>query len=86
MGVPVHRKGDRNSHGGVTTKGSPITHVDGIPVARKGDSATCPIHGTVTHTQGSSITRADGIPVCRVGDALSCGAVCLGKSPITHTA
>jgi len=81
--APVHRKGDPNSHGGVTLQGSPTTFAEGIPVARIGDTATCPIHGTVTHVEGGMVTFADVLNVCRVGDKLSCGAVCLGASPST---
>lgn len=35
--------GDTTSHGGVVVSGSPTTNVEGRPIARIGDTVTCPI-------------------------------------------
>jgi uncharacterized Zn-binding protein involved in type VI secretion len=77
----VARVGDQHSHGGVITTGSPDVQVDGKPVARIGDQAQCPKHGTVVITGGSASVMTDNLRTARIGDSLSCGAVITGGSP-----
>ena len=47
---------------------------NGRPVARVGDSVSCPKHGTVAIVSGSPDTFHNGQPAVRVGDKTSCGA------------
>ena len=70
----IARKGDPTTHGGVITGGSETVKSGGAGVARLGDAATCPFHGTVAIIAGSSSVNANGLPVARQGDALACGA------------
>lgn len=72
--------GSKHSHGGTITSASPNVTVNGKPVARKGDTASCPTHGTVTIVGGSSKVLANGRARARIGDALSCGAVIVDGS------
>lgn len=72
--------GSKHSHGGTIITASPNVTVNGKPVARKGDAANCPIHGTVTIVGGSLKVTANGRGRARIGDALSCGAVIVDGS------
>ena len=66
--------GDITSGGGRVITGSPFTDVDGKPVARVGDKATCPkCKGTFPIVSGDPTTIIDGQPVARHGDSLACG-------------
>lgn len=54
--------------------GSPFTDVDGIPVARIGDQATCPRHkGAFPIVDGDPTLIVDGQPVALHGSSLACG-------------
>lgn len=78
----VARLGDPGSHGGAIVTASPDTDCDGgIPVARRGDTYACPIHGPNPIVQGSPTTDVNSRPVARVGDATACGAVIAAGSP-----
>ncbi len=44
-------------------------------VARLGDPAFCPRHGSVRIVSGQAEFRINGHPVARQGDRLSCGAI-----------
>jgi uncharacterized Zn-binding protein involved in type VI secretion len=70
--------GDKTSHGGVVVEGSPTNDIEGKPMARVGDKATCPKRGcpsTVTIVTTSDPTIIiDGKPAAFHGDGLSCGA------------
>lgn len=60
------------------------TRINGVVVARLGDSITP--HGTGDHAaatlvQASSSVKAEGIRICRVGDAASCGHTITAGSP-----
>lgn len=62
------------------------TNVNGLAIARLGDSITP--HGTGAHAaatliEASSTVFAEGIRVCRVGDAASCGHTISAGSPNT---
>lgn len=79
----IARLGDPTSHGGVITAGSPDVKSGGVPVARVGDTATCPLHGSAPIIAGSSSVFANGLPVARQGDALACGAtIAMGNVPV----
>mgnify|MGYP003749433911 CR=1 FL=1 len=73
----VCRLSDPHSHGGVVIEGSLDHHDEGLPVARVGDAAICPLHGIVhlTESGASKTTWVNGRHVTRVGTVLTCGAV-----------
>jgi len=75
----IARLGDTGSHGGSILSASPKIKVDGIFVARHGDSYFCNIHGMQTLISGAK-TKADGISIVRVGDSASCGSVIINGS------
>lgn len=83
MSAAVALLGDTSSHGGAVTSASPSTKVEGIAVARVGDSFVCPIHGGQTITSGSPRWKAEGRPVARTGSSISCGATLIGSAAIT---
>lgn len=73
----VIRLGDPTSHGGkVVGVGADHFTVDGIPVARVGDTCSCPIqgHDNCTIAEGESCHLIDGIPVAYEGHKTTCGA------------
>jgi uncharacterized Zn-binding protein involved in type VI secretion len=51
MQSPI-RKGDKLEHGGEVTGGSEWTVFMGRPFARKGDAATCALHGQTVIDEG----------------------------------
>lgn len=54
--------------------GSPVTDVDGIPVARVTDQASCPSHKRVfAIVDGNATLIVDGQPVALHGSSLACG-------------
>lgn len=66
--------GDPTSSGGTVVTGSPFTDIDGKPVARANDTASCPKHrGTHVIVDGDATTLVDGQPVALHGSRLSCG-------------
>jgi len=66
--------GDYTSSGGTVITGSPETDIDGKPVARVGDQATCPKHkGTFPIVSGDDSLIFEGSAAARHGDALACG-------------
>jgi uncharacterized Zn-binding protein involved in type VI secretion len=77
----VIRIGDPGSHGGSVTTGSPDTTVNGLAVARVGDTYDCPDHGPNPIVTGSPDTTVNGLAVARVGDTTACGATLQGGSP-----
>lgn len=81
MAQGVARLGDAISHGGNITSASPDVTIDGLGVARIGDTAQCDQHGTVTIVGGSATVTCDGIGLARIGDLCSCGAIITGGSP-----
>lgn len=56
------------------------------PVARLGDSHSCPIpgHGVTPIVSGSQSTE-DGLPIARVGDKTGCGAAIVQGSSVSST-
>jgi uncharacterized Zn-binding protein involved in type VI secretion len=74
--------GDKTSHGGVVISGAPATTIDGKPMARIGDKATCPCrgHGSVTLiVSGDPTCIIDGQPIARHGDKTACGATLISS-------
>ncbi len=66
--------GDRTISGGCVITGSPFTDIEGKPVARINDYATCPAHGgAFPIVSGDPTLIIDGQPVAREGDRLACG-------------
>ncbi len=85
----VIRLGDPTSHGGTVVSASSTVIINGKPVARVGDSVTCPIpgHGVVTIVEGDSAWLDNDRPIALQGHKTSCGASLittlptLGRSP-----
>ena len=73
---PFIRLGDATDHGGVVISASSPNLIYGKPVARVGDTVTCPIdgHGPTVIVIGDPTTLIDGKPVARHGDLCACGA------------
>jgi len=69
--------GDRTSHGGVVISGDPTRTIDGQPVARVGDKATCPrCKRTSTIVSSRFQTVIDlGKPMAFDQDVTDCGAL-----------
>lgn len=75
--------GSTISHGGAVVSGSTLTSVDGIPIARIGDSVTCSTHGSTTIVSGSSFAKDENKFIARVNDACGCGAtIATGSSTV----
>ena len=75
--------GDPTSSGGSVVTGSPFTDIDGIPVARVTDQATCPRHkGAYPIVDGDSTLVVDGQPVALHGSSLSCGCKVLSAQQV----
>ena len=67
-------QGDPTSSGGKVVTGSPFTDIDGTPVARVTDQATCPRHrGAFPIVDGDPALVVDGQPVALHGSSLACG-------------
>lgn len=77
----IARLGDQNSHGGVILTGSETKLSDGLPTARLGDTASCPLHGTNSIVD-TIVTDylIDGKPVATVGAIMACGAIIITGS------
>lgn len=66
--------GDATTGGGRVITGSPATDIEGKPVARVSDKATCPKHQVVASiVSGDTTLVFEGQPAAREGDKLSCG-------------
>lgn len=79
----VIRLGDPTSHGGTVVSASSSVIINGKPVARIGDSVTCPIpgHGVVTIVEGDSTWLDGGRPIALEGHKTSCGASLISTLP-----
>ena len=76
-------QGDPTSSGGSVVTGSPFTDVDGIPVARVTDQATCPRHkGAYPIVDGDNTLIVDGQPVALHGSSLACGCKVLSAQQV----
>lgn len=80
----IIRLGDATSHGGKVVSATSHVIVGGIPVARLGDSCTCPKrgHNNCVIVEGDPNWTIDGIPVALEGHKISCGAVLISSMPI----
>lgn len=66
--------GDITSSGGRVITGSSFTDIDGKPVSRVNDQATCPLHkGVFPIVDGDVTMIVDGQPVALHGSSLACG-------------
>lgn len=75
--------GDSTSSGGQVITGSAFTDIDGKPVARLTDQATCPAHnGTFPIVDGDTTTLVDGQPVALHGSKLACGCAVLAVQQV----
>lgn len=75
--------GDSTSSGGQVVSGSPFTDIDGKPVARVNDKATCPKHkGTFPIVDGDPTTIIDGEAVALHGSSLACGCKVLAVQQV----
>ncbi|WP_246606467.1 PAAR domain-containing protein [Novilysobacter antarcticus] len=75
--------GDPTSGGGQVITGSPFTDIDGKPVARVTDQATCPTHkGSFPIVDGDTTTLIDGQPVAVHGSGLACGCKVLAAKQV----
>ena len=83
MPGPLIRLGDKTSHGGAVIEASPHSDIEGIGIARMGDKASCPVHGTGPIVSGDSTLIIDGKPAARHGDKTACGAVLLAGQQAT---
>ena len=83
MSSPVARLNDPSDHGGHIITASSDVFVNGIGIARLGDSHSCPIagHGVTPLVTSSSTVFADTKGVVRVGDKTGCGATISAGSP-----
>ncbi len=72
----VIRVGDPTSHGGVVQTGDSTLVVEGKPVARVGDTCTCPMsgHQNCVIVEGNSTFTVGGRQVAFDGYKTSCGA------------
>ncbi|MEF7612882.1 PAAR domain-containing protein [Aquincola sp. MAHUQ-54] len=82
---PIACIGDTTSHGGRVVSGSPHSRILGRPVARLGDTVTCPRcrPHRFAIVEGSETHRVDGRPVARDGDRAACGAVLIAARSAT---
>jgi uncharacterized Zn-binding protein involved in type VI secretion len=75
--------GDMTSHGGVVITASPCSTWNGILIARKGDTVTCPLcppHIFVI-AEGWDGCLDFGIPVALEGHKTLCGAALIASIP-----
>jgi uncharacterized Zn-binding protein involved in type VI secretion len=83
MAGPLIRLGDKTSHGGAVIQASSHSDTGGVGIARMGDKASCPRHGTVSIVSGDATLIVDGKPAARHGDKTSCGAVLIAGQQAT---
>ena len=75
MPAPI-RLGDPTSHGGTVNSAAAHANFMGKPLARVGDSCTCPLpgHHDCKIIEGDPAWMLDGKPVALEGHQTSCGA------------
>jgi len=79
----IIRLGDPTSHGGkVVSVSAQQFIVGGKPVARVGDTCSCPMpgHGPCTIVEGSSKDLVGGVAIAYHGHKTSCGAALISTS------
>lgn len=71
------RLGHSTDHGGKVISASTTVDYDGIPLARKGDFITCPLHQQVQPNRidegDPDMTDEEGTPLARAGHRGTCG-------------
>ena len=79
----IIRLGDPTSHGGSVVSAAPNFSMMDVPVARMGDSCTCPLpgHGNCTIAEGDPTWVIDGRPVALEGHLTTCGAALISTLP-----
>lgn len=80
---PFIRLKDKHTHGGMVVQGAPSSFCLGLPIARKSDKITCPIHGDGEIATGDVMLLVDGKPVARKGDVTTCGAELIPSQGLT---
>ncbi|SQI35960.1 Uncharacterized conserved protein [Leminorella richardii] len=73
MLVGVIRLGDKTTHGGTVISASSTMTFHGVPVARLGDSVTCPLHNLTVIAEGNASFTDNGIPIAFDGHQCACG-------------
>ncbi|MBN3788981.1 PAAR domain-containing protein [Burkholderia sp. Ac-20353] len=66
-------------HGGNVTTGSNNDVVDGMPIARKGDTVECNQHGTQHIVEGDESSTLGGRPVALQGHRAACGCTLVSR-------
>lgn len=79
--LPVIRKGDKTTHGGIVKTASNTMKFGEIGVARKGDIVSCPIvgHGSTVILEGNPNYLDHGIPVAFHGNKCGCGCTLISS-------
>lgn len=86
MRLPYVVLGDPTSSGGTVITGSPSVRINGVPVVRVGDQATCPVdghHQIVVVIEGDDFHLDQGRPVAYHGCSLSCGCKVMATQGLT---
>lgn len=84
---PFIRLGDSTDHGGMVVSASSTDLVYGKPIARVGDTVTCPIpgHGPTVISTGDPTTVINGKAAARQDDQCACGARLLASQGTSGT-
>lgn len=80
--LPVIRRGDSTSHGGVVIEGfsDGPWGVFGTPAAGLGHAVTCPLHrGLQRIAEGDSSKKVHGVPIALEGMKTTCGATLIAS-------
>lgn len=84
MQSPI-RKGDKLEHGGEVTSGSPWMMFMARPLARKGDNATCDLHGPTVIDEGADkYSDRDEKLFALDGHRCACGCRLISSLPNVH--
>ena len=77
----IIRLGDKTSSGGRVQSASTTINMLGKGIARVGDIATCPKHGTNAIAEGYPNINDHGQPIAFHGHRLSCGCYLITSLP-----
>ena len=83
MPLLIVRLGDPTSHGGKVITASETHVLNGIGIARQGDSVACPLpgHGVNPIIEGSPTFTIGGRPVALQGHRSACGCALMSTLP-----
>lgn len=85
MALPIVRLGDLTSHGGSVVTASMTHTIDGIGVARMGDTLACPMHGVNMIVDGESNYLIGERMVALHGHRGACGCTLIASiTTATH--